>query len=85
MPALAARARFFVTRRRLARPQLAERNKERILEGNPKYESVDAMIEAYQEFEGNEKGLSRAQCEDQVLRFAEAWGSAYRKMRARAA
>ena len=50
---------------------LADRNKERILAGEPKYESVQAMVDAYVAFEGEEKGMSRAQCEDAVLRFLQ--------------
>ena len=34
-------------------------------------EDVQGMVDAYVEFEGNEKGLSRAQCEDAVLRFLQ--------------
>ena len=37
----------------------------------PKYEDVDAMIDAYIEYEGEAKGMSRAQCEDAVLRFLQ--------------
>ena len=50
---------------------LDARNKERILAGEPKYENVQAMVDAYAEFEGNDKGLSRPQCEDAVLRFLQ--------------
>lgn len=52
---------------------LADRNRERILAGQPKYESIDAMIDAYVEFEGpgTEKNLSKAQCEDAVMRFLQ--------------
>jgi len=50
---------------------LTARNKERILSGLPKYEGLDAMIEAYVEFEGRDKGMSRAECEDAVLRFLQ--------------
>ena len=50
---------------------LETRNRERILAGEPKYESVDAMIDAYVEFEGEKEGLSRQQCEDAVLRFLQ--------------
>ena len=42
-----------------------------ILAGEPKYENVDAMIDEYVEFEGESKGMSRAQCEDAVLRFLQ--------------
>ena len=42
---------------------LADRNRERILTGLPKYESVQDMVDSYVEFEGREQGLSRAQCE----------------------
>ena len=47
------------------------RNKERILSGLPKYESINAMVTAYQEFEANEKGMSRAEAEDEVLRYLQ--------------
>lgn len=50
---------------------LQQRNKVRVMEGKPKYEDVDAMIDAYVEYEGEAKGLSRAQCEDEVLRFLQ--------------
>lgn len=50
---------------------LIDRNKMRILEGQPKYEDVEAMIDAYVEYEGREQGLTRAQCEDAVLRFLQ--------------
>ena len=51
--------------------QLAERNKERILSGQPKYESIADFAAAYMEYEGNEKGLSLAECESEVLRFLQ--------------
>ena len=38
---------------------LAQRNKERVLAGESKYEDVDAMIDAYVEFEGEQKSMSR--------------------------
>lgn len=47
------------------------RNKERIMSGMPKYESIEAMVEAYIDFEGREKGMSQAECEDEVLRFLQ--------------
>lgn len=50
---------------------LAERNKVRVLEGKEKYADIDAMIDAYMDYEGEEKGMSRAQCEDQVVRFLQ--------------
>ena len=50
---------------------LDDRNKARILAGEPKYESLDAMIDAYMAFEGESKGMSRQQCEDEVLRFLQ--------------
>jgi hypothetical protein len=50
---------------------LAERNKVRTLEGKEKYADINAMIDAYMVFEGEQKGLSRAQCEDQVVRFLQ--------------
>lgn len=49
---------------------LATRNKERLLSGLEKYESLEAMIDAYVEFEGREK-LSRDECEDAVIRFLQ--------------
>ena len=51
--------------------QLAERNKERILSGQPKYESIADFAAAYMEYEGKEKGLSLAECESEVLRFLQ--------------
>jgi hypothetical protein len=50
---------------------LAQRNKERVLAGESKYEDVDAMIDAYVEFEGEQKSMSRQECEDAVLRFLQ--------------
>eukprot|EP00966_Prymnesium_polylepis_P133487 3085435-Prymnesium_polylepis.1 len=50
---------------------LQDRNRERILEGKPKYESVEAMVEAYKEYEGAAKGYSQEQCESEVLRFLQ--------------
>lgn len=50
---------------------LALRNRERILSGLPKYETVEEMVQAYAEYEGKEQGLTQAQCEDAVLRFLQ--------------
>ena len=50
---------------------LSQRNKERVMAGESKYEDVDAMIEAYVEFEGAQKNMSRQECEDAVLRFLQ--------------
>jgi hypothetical protein len=50
---------------------LATRNKERILSGLEKYESIEAMVESYKDYEGRDQGLSDAQCEDAVLRFLQ--------------
>ncbi len=57
------------TGREMIEMALVQRNKERMLAGEPKYESVEAMVDAYVVFNGKEKGLSRAQCEDVVMRF----------------
>jgi len=59
------------TGREMIEMALTARNKERILSGLPKYESVDAMVEAYVEYEGRNKGMSNAECEDAVLRFLQ--------------
>ena len=48
-----------------------QRNKERILEGKPQYASIEAMVEEYLAFEGKEKGMSYAECEDAVLRYLQ--------------
>lgn len=37
---------------------LAQRNRERVLAGEPKYADVTAMVNAYAEFEGNDKGYN---------------------------
>jgi len=50
---------------------LVDRNKERILSGLPKYESISAMVDAYEEFEAREKGMSRAEAESEVLRYLQ--------------
>jgi len=55
----------------LCEKSLEDRNKERILSGLPKYESIDAMIDAYMDFEGKDKGLSQAQAENEVLRYLQ--------------
>ena len=55
--------------RRSIEGALEVRNKERLLSGLEKYDSVQAMIDAYVEFEGRDKGMSVAACEDAVLRY----------------
>ena len=50
---------------------LEQRNKMRILSGMPRYESIQAMVDAYMEFEGAEKGLSAEEAEDEVVRFLQ--------------
>lgn len=57
--------------RELIDTALEERNRERIQTGQPEYKDVEDMILAYQEFEGNEKGMSRAEAEDAVLRYLQ--------------
>ena len=47
---------------------LEERNKERILIGQPRYEDIEDMVTKYQEFEGDKLGMSRAEAEDAVQR-----------------
>ena len=47
---------------------LEERNKERILTGQPRYEDIEDMVTKYQEFEGEKLGMSRAEAEDAVQR-----------------
>jgi len=51
--------------------ELNERNKERFLEGKSQYDSIEAMIKEYVDFEGRDKGMSYAECEDQVLRYLQ--------------
>lgn len=50
---------------------LAERNRERILEGKPKYENIQEMIDAYIEFEGpgTKENLTPQECEDATIRY----------------
>ena len=50
---------------------LDQRNKERILEGKEQYEDIEAMIEEYMNFEGKDKDMSYAECEDAVLRYLQ--------------
>jgi len=52
---------------------LEERNRERILSGQPKYEDINAMIKAYIEYEGpgTDANLTEQQCEDAVMRFLQ--------------
>ncbi|KAL3898845.1 MAG: hypothetical protein SGPRY_012760, partial [Prymnesium sp.] len=50
---------------------LAARNEERLLEGKQPYPSIEAMIDAYMEFEGAGLGYSRARCESDVLRYLQ--------------
>mmetsp|Transcript_31468 Transcript_31468/g.82204 ORF Transcript_31468/g.82204 Transcript_31468/m.82204 type:complete len:181 (+) Transcript_31468:66-608(+) len=51
--------------------ELDQRNKERFLEGKEQYASIEAMVDEYVEFEGEEKGMSRVECEDAVLRYLQ--------------
>lgn len=51
--------------------ELNERNKERFLEGKSQYDSIEAMIKEYVDFEGRDKGMSYAECEDSVLRYLQ--------------
>ena len=50
---------------------LMNRNKVRIMEGKPKYNDVAAMVDAYYEFEGAEKGMSKEACENEVIRYLQ--------------
>ncbi|KAL1519963.1 hypothetical protein AB1Y20_023449 [Prymnesium parvum] len=50
---------------------LRKRNAERKLAGQPEYESLEAMVDAYMEYEGRELGYSRAKCESEVVRFLQ--------------
>lgn len=50
---------------------LEQRNKERILSGNPVYPSIEGMVESYMEFEGTEKGMSLLEAEDEVVRYLQ--------------
>ena len=52
---------------------LEERNRERLLAGQPKYDDINAMIAAYIEYEGpgTDANLTEQQCEDAVLRFLQ--------------
>mmetsp|Transcript_44832 Transcript_44832/g.144302 ORF Transcript_44832/g.144302 Transcript_44832/m.144302 type:complete len:164 (-) Transcript_44832:248-739(-) len=50
---------------------LEERNKERILTGQPRYEDIEDMVTKYQEFEGEKLGMSRAEAEDAVLSYLQ--------------
>jgi len=45
---------------------LTQRNRERVLSGDPVYKDVDDMVKSYQEYEGNDKGMSREEAEDAV-------------------
>eukprot|EP00325_Prymnesiales_sp_UTEX-LB-985_P029622 CAMPEP_0174719822 /NCGR_PEP_ID=MMETSP1094-20130205/32064_1 /TAXON_ID=156173 /ORGANISM="Chrysochromulina brevifilum, Strain UTEX LB 985" /LENGTH=171 /DNA_ID=CAMNT_0015920199 /DNA_START=15 /DNA_END=530 /DNA_ORIENTATION=- len=47
------------------------RNRERILSGLPTYPDVEAMVEAYKEFEGRDKGMTVEECEDSVVRYLQ--------------
>jgi hypothetical protein len=59
------------TYRDLIDTALEERNRERMLAGQPAYRDVEDMIVAYQKFEGDAKGMSRAEAEDEVLRYLQ--------------
>jgi len=50
---------------------LSQRNKMRILSGQPTYASVDAMIDAYMDFEARQKGMTRDAAEAEVLRYLQ--------------
>ena len=59
----------YLAAKRSVEAALATRNTERQLEGKPPYESLEAMVEAYQQYEGDDLGLSREACEDEVLNY----------------
>ena len=61
--------------RELVEASFAERNKERILMGVGKYESVADMTAKYMDFEGKEKGLTLEEAEDEVIRYLRERGS----------
>ena len=44
----------------------AQRNKERVMSGQPKYKDIPDMVSKYMEFEGSEKGMTRAEAESEV-------------------
>ena len=50
---------------------LEQRNRERILAGQPVYKNVEDMVASYQEYEANEKGMSREEAEDAVLTYLQ--------------
>ena len=43
-----------------------QRNKERVMSGQPKYKDIADMVTKYMEFEGSEKGMTRAEAESEV-------------------
>ena len=49
---------------------LAQRDRERLLSGQEKYETLDGMISAYEEL-GKEKGWTRADAESEVVRYLQ--------------
>lgn len=68
---LVARATMSAEYLTMVEGALAQRNKERILAGQPVYEDLQAMINSYIEFEGRDKGMSDAACEDAVIRYLQ--------------
>ena len=54
----------------LCRAMLVKRDRARLLEGKPKYETVEGMIEAYVEL-GKPKGWTREEAESEVLRYLQ--------------
>ncbi len=69
--ALVSLATLNPTYRTMVQGAFEQRNKERLLSGQEKYENIEAMVQAYIEFEGRDKGMSDAQCEDAVIRFLQ--------------
>ena len=49
---------------------LAQRDRERLLSGQEKYETLEGMISAYEEL-GKEKGWTRADAESEVVRYLQ--------------
>ena len=54
----------------LCRAMLVKRDRARLLEGKPKYETVEGMIEAYVEL-GKPKGWTREEAESEVVRYLQ--------------
>ena len=55
----------------LLESELNKRNKERFLEGKEQYDSIEAMVDEYVNYEGKDADMSREQCEDAVLRYLQ--------------